>query len=102
MTEMVLEKNKFEEIDDGDSDWSGFEEEGGGRPGCDWNEGCCKETSTHYIFWNAPCDDHWTDYFDFLCDRHYALSLVRFVTVDHPYCSVAPLKDHVKRGELGA
>lgn len=73
---------------------TGFDEltrsEGG--PTCQWSEGVCTETPTHYMTWLGTDED------DALvqvhCTRHHVLEMAELIELHLPEC-LGSLRDHL-------
>ncbi len=60
-------------------DIDGFFGGGGGEHDCEWDEGICDKTATHYILSYCDNPDCKARHMRYYCERHYALTLARIL-----------------------
>ena len=62
-----------------------------GRPNCQWSEGVCTESPTHYLTWRGPSEEGTVAVH---CVRHHVLTLAELLELHLRECG-ASLDEHL-------
>ena len=72
-------------------------DDGGDRPrGCEWHQGVCVDSPTHFIQWGAHGDDSTELTTSAFCARHYAVQLAHYTEFHIRNCA-GPVSAHLER-----